>query len=75
MYSIVVNSQPTTIGQLLPDTIHSLSVSYDLVFTIQIPKADTPHVKAWFNALIDRLSCDYVSYNGVFIPTSELNKF
>lgn len=72
-FSIIINRQPFQIGQPLPDTITDFEVMVHL--NMQIPYAQVAQVKQWLNLVIERLDCDYVTYNGTLIPTSELQRF
>lgn len=72
-FSIIINNQPYQLGQPPPTQITHLDITIHM--PIQIPSNQTPHIKAWLNLIIERLDCDYVTYNGTLIPTSELTKF
>ena len=71
--TLIINHQPIEIGNPLPDRITSLVVH--LFMNMQIPSSQAPLIKAWLNSVIDRLDCDYVTYNGTLIPAHELKKF
>lgn len=71
---IYLNGLPTQLGSPLPITIHSLQIQ--MPFTpVAFPLEQVPALKIWLNSLVDRLNCDYFSYNGVLIPTNEITKF
>ena len=72
-FSIHINGSLYQFGLPLPDKIHHLAVY--LHFNTQIPYEDASALKAFLNNVIDRLTCEYVSYNDILIPTSELKKF
>lgn len=71
---IYLNGTPTQLGSPLPSTIHSLVIHMPPV-PIAFPEHQVPALKAWLNDLVDRLDCDYFSYNNVLIPTNEITKF
>ena len=74
-YTIQINNQYVQIGSTIPSQIYSLIVYYDPAIVIGFPKEHKASIEQWFNKLIDSLTCDYVTFNGILIPTSELNKF
>lgn len=71
---ILINGNRVAIGEELPAIIQSFSLS-TMGFQINIPSSQSPQVKQWLNTIIDSLDCDYVEYNGILIPSSELRKF
>jgi len=71
---IIINEQPFQIGQPLPSSITSLSISH-IKFPIPIDPRQVPQIKAWLNQLMDSLDTDWITYNDVLISTEELVKF
>lgn len=72
-FTIVINQQQVQLGQPLPPSIQHFAITISM--PMQIPSDQAVHLKGWLNAIIDRLDTDYVTYNGVLIPASELTKF
>lgn len=72
-FSIVINSNKIRIGDPLPQTIHYFEVTIHMPMHIQTQQV--PLVKQWLNDVIDKLECEYVIYNGILIPSDELQKF
>ena len=72
---IIINNGLYQLLQPLPSSITSFCIEYNPNIRVKFSKEQTPHVKAWFNDIIERLDTDYVSFNGVLIPSSDLNKF
>ena len=73
MVFIYINGVYVKLGSALPDTISSLTVETQpgiLILANQIPL-----LKQWLNDIADRLTCEYVSYNGTLVPVSEIHKF
>jgi len=74
MITILINNQPTQIGSELPDVVNQLEVRVSPLGILQVPKLQTPAIKQWIKLLVSRLECDYVTYNGILIPVSELKE-
>lgn len=74
MHFIHLNSIPVQLGAPLPSVIHSLEIQVPFM-PISFPSEQVPQLKAWLNQLVDRLDCEYFTYNGVLIPTNEITKF
>ena len=74
MITILINNQPTQIGSELPDVVNQLEVRVSPLGILQVPKLQTPAIKQWIKLLISRLECDYITYNGILIPVSELKE-
>jgi len=74
MITILINNQSTQIGSELPDVVNQLEVRISPLGILQVPKLQTPAIKQWIKLLISRLDCDYVTYNGILIPVSELKE-
>jgi len=74
MITILINNQSTQIGSELPDVINQLEVRVSTIGLLQVSKLQTPSIKQWIKLLISRLDCDYVTYNGILIPVSELKE-
>ena len=77
--TIHINAEPVQLLQPLPDKIDYLNItchSHPLQ-PLMVPHHDAVRIKQWFNNIIDRLDTadGYVTYNGVAINQSELNKF
>jgi len=72
VFRIEVNNEPITIGNKLPDKVTSLNIIY--FPRITVPSEHVPGVKKWFNTLIDKLDCEYVTFNKVLIPKNEIKK-
>ena len=72
-FVIYINNTVYQFGLPLPDEIYHFEVN--LYFSVQIPTEHAIQLKALLNNVIDRITCDYVAYNGILIPSSELNKF
>ena len=60
------------LGQL-PERVTSLEVVLHVNFRLE--HGATLHVKTWLNAIMDRLDCEYVLYQNVWIPAHELKRF
>lgn len=71
---IYLNGIPVQLGSPLPVSIHSLQIQMPIM-SIAFPSEQVPALKEWLNSIVDRLDCDYFSYNGVLIPTNEITKF
>jgi len=63
----------TQLGAPLPTEIFSLDIQ--LLMPMQIQPTQSPLIKQWLNQIIDKLNCEYVSYNKILIPVNELKKF
>ncbi len=70
---IYLNGIPVPLGSSLPSIITSLQIHVPPI--ISFPSEQVPQLKQWLNSIVDRLDCDYFSYNGVLIPTDEITKF
>ena len=70
---IQINGMAIQLGAPLPSSIHHFEVT--LYMPIQLPKEQAVQLKSWLNQIIDKLDCEYVSYNNVLIPANELKKF
>lgn len=73
LHFIFLNGVPTQLGAPLPSVIRSLEIRIPM--PIAFPEHQVPELKAWLNDLVDRLDCDYFSYNNILIPTNEITKF
>jgi len=71
----LINGNPHQLLQPLPDVISSCAIQYNPSVRMLFNTQQSSAVKAWFNTLIDNLSADYVTFNGVIIASSDLNKF
>jgi len=74
MITILINNLPVQIGSELPDVVNQLEVRISPLGILQVPKLQTPAIKQWIKLLISRLECDYITYNGTLIATSELKE-
>ena len=72
-FTIVINNRRFQLGEALPSSIHHFAVTSFL--PMGIPSEQAVHLKQWLNTAIDRITCDYVSFNNVLIPSDELHKF
>jgi len=70
---ISINGMSTQLGASLPNEIFSLDIQ--LLMPMQIQPTQSPLIKQWLNQIIDKLNCEYVSYNKILIPINELKKF
>ena len=73
MLQILVSNQPISLGGYFTTPIISLDIQ--LLYPMQIHSHQTPQLKQWLNSIIDNLDCEYVSYQNVLIPSSELRRF
>ena len=74
MHFTYLNGIPVQLGSPLPSSIYSLQVVVPPL-PVAFPLEQVPQLKAWLNDLVDRLTCDYFTYNGVLIPTDDITKF
>lgn len=75
MLQITINNRSCTIFTSdLPDEITSL----DIVFVanpftkVQIPIDLVPMAKSWLYSIIDRCTCDFITYNNILQNTEDL---
>ena len=76
MLEIILNNQPTQIGQPLPDTISSCHINYISQFgqMILIPKEQEPLIRQWLLDMISRCTCEYLSINNTLYLVADLSK-
>ena len=72
-FQIQINGMQIQLGAPLPSSIYHFEIR--LFFPTQVPLAQVLAIKQWFNQIIDKLDCEYVTYNNTLIPTNELKKF
>ena len=72
-YLIKINGVPVQLLGQLPIVIISLDVK--LFANIQFQHGMVLHIKDWLNKIMEKLDCEYVTYQDVIIPISELKKF
>jgi len=70
----MVNNKRVILLEELPEKVTQLSLMLHPAVRIKIPKHQEKAIKKWLNILVDRVQCDYVSYNGVLIPKGDLRK-
>ena len=70
---IQINGMSIQLGAPLPNSIYHFEVT--LYIPTQLPKEQAVQFKSWLNQIIDKLDCEYVTYNDVLIPVNELKKF
>jgi hypothetical protein len=71
--SIKLNNTPVNIGAKLPETVNSLVI--ESFPGILIRTNQVPLVKQWLNSIVDKLTCEYVSFNGTLIKRINVKKF
>ena len=76
MLEILINNQPTQIGQPLPDVITSCHINYLSQFgqMLLIPKDQEPLIRQWLIDMIARCTCEYLSINDTLYLVADLPK-
>jgi hypothetical protein len=72
---ILINGEPIKLGSELPKEIESLSISVYHMMTIRISNHDSNSIKHWLNEIVDRLTCDHITYNNLIISKKDIKKF
>ena len=74
-FKILINNTPIQLGAQLPEVITHLNIT--CLMRIVIPRAQAPQVRAWLNAIIERLALnvEYVEYNGVLVNVKDIRIF
>jgi len=72
-YVILTNGRYVQLLGDIPDRITSLDIK--LHMNIRFEHGMLLHIKDWLNKIMDRLDCEYVTYQNVLIPANELKKF
>ena len=73
-YQILINGIPTQLGEQLPSSIYNFEVYLQPVH-VAVQPGHEPLIKQWLNQIIDNLTTDFVSFNNILIPSSELQRF
>lgn len=70
---MIINDIEYRLGQALPSEINSaiLYVSPNEIIVSQ----SVTQLKAWLNDFKSKLKCEYITYNGTLIKSSELKSF
>lgn len=70
--TVIINGAEYQLTQPLPDVITDIGITCIPGANVQAQHALA--VKKWLNEIIDKLTCEYLCFNQVLIPVSELKK-
>ena len=72
-YQFKLNGEYVQLLERIPERVTSLEVL--LHINVRVEHGMGLHIKTWLNDIMDRLDCEYVTYQGILIPTKELKRF
>lgn len=71
--TIIINGSRIQIGGPFPKPIKSLSIS-TLGIQISIQKSDGLKLRQWLNSITDQSECEYIEYQNILIPKSDIKE-
>ncbi len=74
-YEILINGVDTEIGHKLPSVIEYLNISINPMIQQTVRPHNIKLVKNWLNAVVDALTNDYATLNGLAIRKEDINIF